>query len=125
MTRYASPTPRNQKAYPTKGAVAVVSALLAAILIGSLWAGYHDMIPVATEADQRPAATYRNKMDSLNRIYISEELIGFAYVDVDPETGVQTKIYVFPEAGIGFGVPRLDRDGSPMVGTVPGKELSE
>ena len=33
--------------------------------------------------------------------------------------------YVFPEAGIGFGVPRLDRDGSPMVGTVPGKELSE
>lgn len=125
MTKYASPTPRKKREIPSKLAVVLASGAVVLLLLGLIWAGEHGLIPAATEASMRPAATYRNRKDSLNRVYISDELVGYAYVDVDPETGVQTKIYVFPDAGIGFGVPRLDRDGSPMVGTVPGKELSE
>jgi hypothetical protein len=103
MTKYAQPTPRNQKAYPTNVAVAVVSALLAAILIGSLLAGCHDMIPVATEADQRPthdSMTYARTYDG--------ELIR-VYVVTDPDTGAQ---YVVSDRG---GItPRLDGFGRVM-----------
>lgn len=113
MTKYAQPTPRNQRAYPTKGAVAFVSALLVAILLGALWAGYSEMIPAATEADQRPS-TYRITKDSLNRVYTNDEdVVGYAYVDIDPETGAQTKIYVFPGVGV-TAVPRLDSYGRVM-----------
>lgn len=125
MTRYQTPTPRKPKEVPSKLSVVLLTGAVALAFFGLIWAGEHGIIPVATEADQRPAATYRNAKDSLNRIYISEDLVGYAYVDVDPETGVQTKIYVFPEAGIGFGVPRLDQEGMPMVGIVPGKDLAE
>ena len=114
MTRYASPTPRNQRSFPTKGAVAAVSALLAAILIGSLWAGYHDMIPVATEADQRPthdSMTYARTYDG--------ELIR-VYVVTDPDTGAQ---YVVSDRG---GItPRLDNFGRVMGTRDPEAEAWE
>ena len=115
------PTPRRSKDVPSKMAVVLVCGLIASLLIGCLWAGSRGYIDIPTEAEQRPT-TYRTQKDTLNRVYISEELIGYTYVDVDPETGVQTKLYIFPDAKIGFGVPRLDKDGTPMVGTVPGAE---
>ena len=121
MTRYDMPTPRKRRDVPSKLCTVLVCVMVVGLLGWLLWAGTNGYIKAATEADQRPE-TYRTKKDSLNRVYISDELIGYTYVDVDPETGVQTKLYIFPEAKIGFGVPRLDKYGTPMVGTVPGAE---
>lgn len=114
MTKYAQPTPRNQKAYPTKGAVALVSALLLAILFGALWLGYSEMIPTATEADQRPthdSMTYARTYDG--------ELIR-VYVVTDPDTGAQ---YVVSDRG---GItPRLDNFGRVMGTRDPEAEAWE
>lgn len=113
VTRYAQPTPRNQKDYPSTGVTIGVCAILIAILFGAIWAGYSGMIDTATEAEQRPS-TYRITKDSLNRVYTNDEdVVGYAYVDIDPETGAQTKIYVFPGVGV-TAVPRLDSYGRVM-----------
>lgn len=114
MTKYAQPTPRNQRAYPTKGAVVFVSLLLVAILLGALWAGYSEMIPAATEADQRPthdSMTYARTYDG--------ELIR-VYVVTDPDTGAQ---YVVSDRG---GItPRLDNFGRVMGTRDPEAEAWE
>ena len=114
MTKYAQPTPRNQKDYPTIGYVVLISAVLIVTLLCAIWAGYSEMIPTATEADQRPthdSMTYARTYDG--------ELIR-VYVVTDPDTGAQ---YIVSDRG---GItPRLDGFGRVMGTRDPEAEAWE
>lgn len=87
VTKYDIPTPRKRKEIPSKLVVAIICALIAGLLVGSLVAGAHGYIPDVTEAEMRPARKITH--DSLGPVYTYDGEIIRPYVFVDPDTGLQ------------------------------------
>lgn len=105
MTRYAMPTPANQREVPGKGAVAALCAALALVMVLALWAGLSGYIPEYTEASQRPEPAVTHDSLTVTHTHDGGEIRW--YVATDPDYGWQ---YLVTDNGA--CTPRVGPDGT-------------